>query len=110
MVDQIIIFYSKHHGILKITERIGHTPKFSFERVTPPHIEKQISDLNSRKALGYNSIPPKILKDSISIVREPVSQLFNTSVKENLFSLMFQQITPFVSNIISPYLRGFRKG
>ena len=146
-IDQIIIGYSKHRNILKITERIGHTTEFSFERVTPPHIEKQISDLIPKKPVGYDSIPPKILKDSISIVREPLFRLFNTSVKENLFPselkyanvsplfknddntnkenytpisilptiskiferLLFQQITSFVSNIISPYLCGFRK-
>ena len=65
-IDQIIIGYSKHPSIPKTTEGIGHTTKFSFGRVTPPHIEKQISDLNPKKAVGYDSIPPKILKDSLN--------------------------------------------
>ena len=47
-IDQTIIGSSKHPGILKISERIGNTTKFSLEHVTPPHIEKQISHLNPK--------------------------------------------------------------
>ena len=105
-------------------------------------------ELNSNKASGYDCIPPKTLKDSVSIVKDPLTQLFNTSVKDNLFPsdlkyanvsplfkkddntnkenyrpvsilptiskmferLMFHQITLYVSNILSPYLCGCRKG
>ena len=42
-------------------------------------------ELNSNKASGYDCIPPKPLKDSVSIVKDPLTQLFNTSVKDNLF-------------------------
>ena len=111
-------------------------------------IEDEIMELNSNKASGCDCIPPKALNDSVSIVKDPLTQLFNTSVEDNLFpsdlkyanvsplfkkddntnkenyrpisisptisnifeSLMFHQITPYVSNILSPYLCGCRKG
>ena len=147
-IDQIIYDYRKHPSILVINERIEHSTIFLFERVNASLIEHEIMELNSNKASGYDCTPPKSLKDSASIVKDPHTQLFNTSVKDNLFpsdlkyanvsplfkkddntnkenyrpnsilptisnifeSLMFHQITPYVSNILSPYLCGLREG
>ena len=147
-IDQIISDYSEHPSIRKIKERFEQSTSFLFDSITASQIEDEIMDLNSKKAAGYDSIPPKILKNSVSTIKEPLSQLFNTSVKENLFPadlkyanvsplfkkddntnkenyrpisilptiskiferIMFRQITTHVSDILSPYLCGFRKG
>ena len=105
-------------------------------------------ELNPKKSAGFDAIPAKIIKDSVTVLTSPLTHLFNTSVVESLFPsdlkyanvtppykkddstnkenyrpisilptiskiferLMFQQITSFVLNLLSPYLCGFRKG
>ena len=64
--------------------------------MTQPHIENEIKELNPKKATGYDAIPPKILKDSVRIIKEPLTQLFNTSVNETFFpcDLKYANVTP----------------
>ena len=147
-VDQIIHNYSKHPSILKINELVIHTRTFSFCKVNYSQIEKEILELNTKKATGFDAIPPKVIKDAFRVLKYPLTQLFNTTVQENHFPtnlkyanvsplykkddntnkenyrpisilpsiskiferLMFQQITSYVLNLLSPYLCGFRKG
>ena len=73
LIDQIINDYSKHPSILVINERIEHSTIFLFERVHASLIEHEIMELNSNKASGYDCIPPKTLKDSVSIVKDPLT-------------------------------------
>ena len=127
-IDLIISRYKNHPSILNIMERVEHQKnfiKFEFQ---------QILNLNFKKSAGYDSIPPKVLKELVNIVKNPLRLLFNTSLEKELFPselkyadvsplfkkddntdkqnyrLLFQQITSFVSDKISPYLCGFRKG
>ena len=62
----------------------------------PSHIETEITALNPKRVVGYDNIPPKILKESISIVKEPLTQLFNTSINECIFpsKLKFANVSP----------------
>ena len=147
-LEEIIETHSKHPSILKINESIKLTEIFNFNEVNQAQIEKEILSLNSKKAMGADSIPPKVLKHSVHTVKSPMTQLFNNMIKINHFPsdlkyaniaplfkkddntnkenyrpisilpsiskvferLMFQQITSFVTDILSPYLCGFRKG
>ena len=147
-IDNIIYKYSKHPSILKIKETARYTKTFSFNKVNEIKIKNEIMELNSNKSAGHDTIPVKIIKDSISIVSLPLSELFNVSVEECTFPMdlkyanvapifkkgdstnkenyrpisilpsiskiferiMFQQISSYVSSILSPYLCGFRKG
>ena len=79
-----------------INERIEHSTIFLFERVNASLIEHEIMELNSNKASRYDCIPPKTLKDSVSTVKDPLTQLFNTSVKDNLFpsDLKYANVSP----------------
>ena len=147
-IDKIIYNYSKHPSIIKRKQIINSNDNFSFHEVYQNEIEQEIVQLNVKKSAGPDAIPPKIIKDSIIVVKAPLTTLFNTSIKESLFPsglkygnvsplykkdentkkenyrpisilpsisnfferLMFQQITSYVSNLLSPYLCGFRKG
>ena len=48
-------------------------------------MEKEILALNNKKAAGADNIPSRILKDAISVVVSPLTQLFNSSVIEPHF-------------------------
>ena len=147
-IDQILLNYSKHPSIPKINVFVKPTETFSFNKADEKEIEKEILELSSKKSAGPEAIPPKVIKDSISVLKSPLTQLINTSVEENHFPfdlkysniaplyrkddntdktnyrpisiissiskiferLMFKQITTYVSNLLSPYLCGFRKG
>ena len=147
-VDQVIHNYSRHPSILKINEFVNYTGKFSFTKVNEHQIEKEILDLDPKKATGSDTIPPKIIKDASRVLKSPLADLFNTTVEVNQFPtalkyanvspiykkddntkkenyrpisilptiskmferLIFQQVTSYVSRLLSPYLCGFRKG
>jgi len=147
-IDEIIYTYRNHPSVLKIKEVVLTTKEFSFEKALPGRLAKEINDLNPKKTTGADSIPAKILKRSIDIVKEPLTQLFNNSIDKSEFPsdmklanvsplfkkndstmkqnyrpisvlssiskvferIMFKQISLFMTNILSPYLCGFRKG
>ena len=49
------------------------------------HTSTAILELNINKSAGYDSIPPKIVKGSVSILTTPLKELFNDSVEKCLF-------------------------
>ena len=53
-------------------------------------------ELNSNKSAGPDTIPVKMIKDSISIVPIPLSELFNVSVEECTFpkDLKYANVAP----------------
>ena len=83
-IDKIIYNYSKHPSIIKIKQIIKSNDNFSFHEVNQNEIEHGIVQLNVKKSAGPDAIPPKIIKDSIIVVKAPLTTLFNTSVKESL--------------------------
>ena len=147
-IDQIIHQYSMHPSILKINEIVNPTDTFSFEKVNQSQIEKEIMNLNPKKAAGADFIPPNVIKDSVTVIKSSLTQIYINSVEECIFPsdlkyanvtplfkkdnntnkenyrpisilpsiskiferLMFQQVTTYVSNKLSTYLCGFRKG
>ena len=82
-IDNIIYKYSKHPSILKIKDTASFTKTFSFDKVDEMKIKNEILELNAKISAGYDTIPPKIIKDSIKIVSLPLTELFNISVEES---------------------------
>ena len=70
--------------------------RFKFEPVTQSIMEKQILNLNSKKSAGYDSIPPKVLKESVNIVKNPLRLLFNISLEKEQFpsELKYADVSP----------------
>ena len=92
-IDKIIYNYSKHPSpsIIKIKQIIKSNDNFSFHEVNQNEIEQEIVQLNVKKSAG-----PEIIKDSIIVVKAPLTTLFNTSVKESLFpsGLKYGNVSP----------------
>ena len=147
-IDQILLNYSKHPSILKIKVFVKPIDTFSFNKADEKEIEKEILELSSNKSAGPDAIPPRVIKDSVSVLKSPFTQFFNTSAEDKHFPsdlkyaniaplykkddntdksnyqpisilpsiskiferLRFKQITTYISNLLSPYLCGFRKG
>ena len=53
-------------------------------------------ELSSKKSAGPDAIPPKVITDSVSVLKSPPTQLFNTSVEEKHFpsDLKYANIAP----------------
>ena len=95
-IDEIIYNYSKHPSILKILETVETSEKFYFNRVNNTQIERGILELNTKKSAGHDNIPSKVIKDSLTVITPPLTNLFNNSVAENLFptDLKYANVAP----------------
>ena len=60
--DKVIDKYKFHPSILLIQKHLKNHDIFSFKTVDIGDIEKEINNINPKKATTTNSIPPKILK------------------------------------------------
>ena len=55
--------------ITKHMESLGITDHFNFKTTSVPEIEKTLNKLDTKKATGYDGIPPKALNTSLHIKR-----------------------------------------
>ena len=74
-IDEIIYAYKKHPSILKISETVKPDDRFSFANVTHTQIEKEMMELNSKRATGADGIPPKIIKNSFMVLTLPTNKI-----------------------------------
>ena len=59
-VDKAVSKYKNHPSILTIKNSLGSTTPFSFNKVTSPDIEEELSNLNTRKSSTFKNISAKI--------------------------------------------------
>ena len=50
-----------------INKNVSSEPRFSFKEIRESDIQKEVSNLNSKKAESFGNIPTKVLKDSSDI-------------------------------------------
>ena len=72
-VDEIIYKYSIHPSIIKINEIVKLSEQFSFHEADEMLIEQEILKLIGKKSVGPDAIPPKLIKDSIIVVKPHIS-------------------------------------
>ena len=63
-VDEAVFKYKNHPSILTIKNLLGATTTFLFNEVSLFDIEKELSNLNTKKRSTFKNIPAKILKIS----------------------------------------------
>ena len=96
-VEVAIKKYENHLSIIAITEKFSFTVRFEFEEVNLKDIEKEILDLNTKKAVASNSIPAKVLKETSDICSPVPRQIWNDEIfKKCQFpkNLKLAHITP----------------
>ncbi|KAK2564468.1 hypothetical protein P5673_011910 [Acropora cervicornis] len=76
-----------HHSIKTITSHMGGNPStdFCFNNTTPAVVIDITKSLPASKAISYDDIPTRLVKDSISILARPLCTLFNSSIASNCF-------------------------
>ena len=95
-IDKAIDKYKFHPSILLIQKHIKNDDVFSIKTVEICDIEKEINNINPKKAATSNSIPPKILKKSSKVSATVLHKLFNDSIEKSDFpqNLKLVDITP----------------
>ena len=83
--------------LLLLLEKFNFTVHFEFEEVNLKDIEKEIFNLNTKKAVASNSIPAKVLKNTSDICSPVLQQIRNDEIlKKCQFpeNLKLADITP----------------
>ena len=134
---RVILKYRNHPSILAIRERKKAQINFCFKEVSIEEIQKEILNLNNKKASQNSDIPTKIIKENSDIF-EKVLCFFYQRVDEVEYSIhkkgkkdkkenyrpvsilpvlskiferiMFIQMSAFFENIFNKQQCGFRKG
>ena len=79
-VARAIEKFKTRPSVLIIKDKISQGNKFSFTEVSQSEIEKEIKNLNVKKATTHKNIPPKVLKTSAMVTAETLQQLFNQAL------------------------------
>ena len=95
-VTRAIEKFKTHPSVLIIKDKIFQGNKFSFIEVSQSELEKEIKNLNVKKAATHKNIPPKVLKTSAMVTAETLQQLFNQALTTGEFpsNIKNADITP----------------
>ena len=84
-IDKAVHKFSNHPSILKIKDQYQNAGSFYFQKVTPDAVDKEVRNLNPKKATTHKNIPPKILKSNSDVCVEPLTQIFNDCIENSSF-------------------------
>ena len=85
-LDHCAVFkFSNHPSILKIKDHCQNVGSFHFQKVTPDAVDREVRDLNPKKATRHKNIPPKILKSNSDVCVESLTKIFNDCIEHSSF-------------------------
>ena len=75
------------HSVWQYYEKSLKYPncKFTFNFVSKETVLKLLQDLDENKAAGLDDLSGKFLKNRVTVLGKPVSQIFNLSIKYSIF-------------------------
>ena len=80
LVRRAVNKFKYHPSILDIRKHVQMQQKFSFWGVDAEEMTIEINSLNEKKAGTFMNIPVKILKETVDIVAEPLSQIWKNEI------------------------------
>ena len=86
-IEAAIHKFEYHPSIIKIKEKVKDINRqpFNFSKVDDEQINKEIHNLNVRKAATYKNIPAKILKKTIDICTPILKYILNSAFENDEF-------------------------
>ena len=99
-VEKAVKKFSNHPSILKIKGHYQNAGPFVFQKFAPGTVDKEVKDLNPKKATTHKNIPPNILKSNSDVCVEPLTQIFNDCIENSTFpdELKCADVTPLPKN------------
>ena len=85
MVKKAIFKCKNHPSIISTKNKIIVPELFAFTEASVSDIEKELSNLNTKKASTFENIAPKVLKVSIESCSEVLTKLFNNTILTSNF-------------------------
>ena len=85
IITKIINIHKNHPSIKLIKKYTKNASQFAFKPTNETEILKLLKSIDCKKAIGTDSIPPKIIKDSANILVKPFTKIINLCIKENKF-------------------------
>ena len=83
VIDRIIKSYQNHPSVLKIKSKCGSDlNSFDFQQIKAPEVKKEI---DIKKAVGVDTIPPKLIKIGADIIAGPLTQAINCCLRQGIF-------------------------
>ena len=77
--------YQNHASIVRIQEHVSIDSPFKFSNVSVGEVKSLLRNINSSKATGYDTIPPKLVKAVANELAQPISSLVNMSLSLSRF-------------------------
>jgi len=74
----------KHHASVQsilTNKRIVNGPKFELQHITEAEVVKALNNLNPRKSMGHDLIPPLALKTASEAIAPSLNGIFNNCIK-----------------------------
>ena len=84
-LDQIFKMYQNHASIARIQEHVSIDSPFKFANVSVGEVKSLLRNIDSSKATGYDTIPPKLVKAAANELAQPISSLVNMSLSLSRF-------------------------
>ena len=84
-VKKAIFKYENHLSIIVIKNKIKIPEPFTFTEASVSDIEKELSNLNAKKASTFKNTTTKVLKASIESCSEVLTKLFNNTILTSNF-------------------------
>ena len=95
--DSFIVKYKYHPSILSIRKEIVSVEEFNFSNITLEEIDKELDNLNQKKACISSGIPTKFLKKASDICNKELLKIWNEEIvgkKEFPNNLKLAEISP----------------
>ena len=101
--------YAHHPSVLKIREKIN-TFEFSFSETTLGEVERELSQLDAKKASTFQNIPPKNLKQVSDVCAPVLLNLINECIRNQEFpeELKNADVTPVFKKGNSTSVENYR--
>ena len=75
-----------HPSVLKINTKFGSDfTSFDFQQVKPPEVKRLLKEIDIKKAVGVDTIPPKLIKIGADIIAEPLTKAINCCLRQGIF-------------------------
>ena len=83
VIDVIIKSYQNHPNVLK---KFGSDlNSLDFQQIKAPEVKKLLKEIDVKKAVGVDTIPPKLIKIGPDIIAEALTQAINCCLLQSIF-------------------------
>ena len=69
---------------------------FNFEKINQAQVERALLDVNVHKSCGHDMLPPRLVKESATVIAKPITNILNTSIEQGCYPSAWKmgQVTP----------------